>query len=311
VSLFGHLLFYFGFMCLAAAAAYVFVLPICIFAAPKVFFGLLLTIPIVVPGLAALPFGAQVVIYGRRMRAMDAVTLLSRDHRAPVLVLRSFDDEDLPDPTFRGGKRNPFIPQRYEEQIVSVLGRIGPVISIGIPGERRAELGAARLYVCEEHWQAAVRHFAQNSAAIILAMGRTQSLWWEIDLVLSSVKREHVLFFFPYADEPDRRRTFWRKYYNIIPSIMPGSLFERVEAERQARYELLRERTKDKSSGSWPDRLGDAQFLDFVDSGSPRLLLTKRPLMALLYMLWMRKTVSTWIHVEATLRPFITKVTRS
>ncbi|MCP4630383.1 MAG: hypothetical protein GY850_43775 [bacterium] len=268
VSFFGHVLFYFGFFCLAAALAYVFLLPVSFFADTRVFRVLIPAVPIVVPGLAALPLGAHVVIYGRKMRVRDALTVLSNDHRPPVFYLRSFHDEDLPDPTFRSpfhlqNLPNPFIPQRYEERLAPVLRRIGPVISIGIPGEQRAELGTARVYVHDEEWQAAVRYFAQNAGAVIIVMGRTHSLWWEVDFVLANLQRERLLFFFPYADESSARRRFWRKYYEIIPSVTPRSIRERIEAERQARYQWLRERTKKEVSGSWPERLGDAQFLDF------------------------------------------------
>ncbi len=311
ISLFGHVVFSFGFLCLAAVPAYIFVLPVSFFADPQLFYSFVITVPIVVPGVAALPMGAHLVLYGRRMRAKDALTVLSKDPRAPVLYLRSFDDEDLPDPTFRGGSfRNPFIPQRYEQAIVSVLRRVGPVISIGIPRERRAELGAARLYVDDEHWRPAVQYFVQNSAAIVIVMGRTQSLWWEVDFVLSNAQRERLLFFFPHADEPSARRTYWRKYWEILPRVLPRPIFERMQAERQDRYNLLQKRTQAKISGQLPEQLGDAHFLDFRDDLSPRLLPTKRPIIGWFYSFIFPKSVSTWVNIRATLRPFVEKIGR-
>jgi hypothetical protein len=315
VSLFGHILFYLGFFCLATALAFVFVLPVSFFVDPHLFLIFIYTVPIVVLGLTALPLGLRVVIYGRKMRVRDALTVLSKDRRAPVLYLRSFQDEDLPDPTFRSpfhltNLPNPFIPQRYEERIAPVLNRIGPAISIGIPGERRAELGTSRVYMHDEKWQAAVQYFAQNAGAVIIVMGRTNSLWWEVDFALANVQRERLLFFFPYADKSSARRRFWRKYYEMIPSITPRSILAQTESERQARYQLLRERTKQTVSGAWPQSLGDAQFLDFKDAGSPRLLPTKRPIEAFFYSIFFPKSVRTWICMRKTLRPFIKKVNR-
>lgn len=302
---------YFGFLCLASVLAYILILPVSFFAGSQLFYSFLITVPIVVPGVAVLPMGAHLVLYGRRMRAKDALTVLSKDPRAPVLYLRSFDDEDLPDPTFRGGSlRNPFIPQRYEQAIVSVLRRVGPVISIGIPRERRAELGAARLYVRDEHWRPAVQYFVQNCAAIVVVMGQTQSLWWEVDFALSNVQRERLLFFFPHADERSARRTYWRKYWEIIPRVLPRPIFERMQAERQARYDLFRERTQGKISGQLPEQLGNAHFLDFGDDLSPRLLPTKRPIKAWFYSLTMPRSVSTWVNTRATVRPFVKKIGR-
>jgi hypothetical protein len=249
------------------------------------------------------------------MRARDALTVLSADPRPPVLYLRSFDDEDLPDPTFRSpfhleNLPNPFIPRRYEERLVPVLRRIGPVISIGRPGERRAELGAARLYVRDQDWRAAVRYLSAGAAAVVIVVGRSLSLWWEIDLVLAHVQRERLLFFFPYADEAKARHRFWRKYYEIIPSVTPRSIWQRSEAERQARYRLFRERVEQKVAGRWPKELGGAQFLDFSDAQSPRLLATKRPIETIFYSLIFHKTTATWISAQATLRPFVKKVRR-
>jgi len=312
VSLFGHGLFYVGFACLAATLAAVFVLPATLLLDPQIFRTLIWML-VAVPGVVALPIGAQVVIYGRRMRARDALSVLSIDPRPPVLYLRSFDDEDLPDPTFRSpfhleNLPNPFIPQRYEERLVPVLRRIGPVISIGRPGERRAELGAARLYVRDDDWQAAVRYLAADAAALVIVVGRSHSLWWEIDLVLAHVRRERLLFFFPYVDESKARRRFWRKYYEIIPSVIPRSIGQRSEEERQARYRLFRERLEQKVSGRWPEELGGAQFLDFSDPESPRLLATKRPIEAICYSLIFRKSTAMWISARATLRPFVNKV---
>jgi hypothetical protein len=164
------------------------------------------------------------------------------------------------------------------------------------------------LYVRDDDWQAAVRYFATDAAAVVIVVGRSHSLWWEIDLVLAHVRRKRLLFFFPYVDESKARRRFWRKYYEIIPSVIPRSIGQRSEEERQARYRLFRERLEQKVSGRWPEELGGAQFLDFSDPESPRLLATKRPIEAIFYALIFRKSTAMWISARATLRPFVNKV---
>jgi hypothetical protein len=162
--------------------------------------------------------------------------------------------------------------------------------------------------VRDEDWQAAVRHLATAASAVVIVVGRTHSLWWEIDLILHHVRRERLLFFFPYVDESKERRRFWRQYYEIIPSVIPRSIGQRSEEERQARYRLFRERVERKVHGRWPAELGVAQFLDFSDSGSPRLLATKRPIEAIFYSLIFPKSTAMWISPRATLRPFVSKV---
>ena len=37
-----------------------------------------------------------------------------------------------------------------EQELAVLMGRLGPVVAIGKPGERLPELGAARLYVADD-----------------------------------------------------------------------------------------------------------------------------------------------------------------
>ena len=86
--------------------------------------------------LIALPWMWKLFNLGRRMRQADAVDLLNRDHRAPVIFLRSFGDDELPDPTLIGMART------IEERLVKALALLGPVIAVGHPGERLVHLGS-------------------------------------------------------------------------------------------------------------------------------------------------------------------------
>ncbi len=99
----------------------------------------LVTVPLVLPGIAALPIGAHVVIYGRRMQLRDALTVLSKDHRPPALYPRSFDDEDLPDPTFRST-----VPERNAVDHIEFRAGRGPAKTPGPPAGRLDLLYSSR-----------------------------------------------------------------------------------------------------------------------------------------------------------------------
>jgi hypothetical protein len=45
-----------------------------------------------------------------------------------------------------------------EEQLAMVMNEIGPFIAIGRPGEQWPELGAARMYVGDDEWQATINN---------------------------------------------------------------------------------------------------------------------------------------------------------
>ena len=107
---------------------------------------------------------------GRRMRALPALELLHRDRRAPVLFMRSFEDDDLVDPTPRMIPLGDMFPRRYEESLVEPLHAIGPMISIGRPGNKLALPGGAPLVVARRNFYAINETYDCRSGANIAAV---------------------------------------------------------------------------------------------------------------------------------------------
>lgn len=108
-------------------------------------------------GLATVPWtlfiglSIALVIRGRRMMAVDAVSLLEHDKRPSIIYLRPFA-ADKRFPPQRGMallrskrklKLQGWTPATYEEQITHALKMVGPVVAIGSPKESLPELGAA------------------------------------------------------------------------------------------------------------------------------------------------------------------------
>ncbi len=253
--------------------------------------------------------GAWLIARGRRMRAVPATVLLADDSRPVVLYLRSFDDDDLVDPTPRMIPLGDYFERRYEESVCGALAAVGPMISIGRPGNTLAQLGGARLFVPDHAWQAAVAYLRQRAAAIVLVVGRTEGLWWEIETSLREIPHERLLFFFPYVEESRRRRSIWQRFFHINPSRLPLSnkAFKRMEAERQSRYELFREHVQPLLAAPLPDSMGTSQFLDFTGDGKPRLLAIIRPWWKPLAFLT-PSAARMIINLERTLQPFVDKL---
>src|SRR5215211_7418535 len=113
----------------------------------------------------------RVFKYGAALRQPDAIDLIADDPRAPILFLRSFDDDAAPDYT---GSVIPLGPhQTVEMRLAEAFRSVGPVVSIGRPGERLPELGTNRFYVSNDDWQQAVLYFLERAAAVIVLVGRS------------------------------------------------------------------------------------------------------------------------------------------
>lgn len=236
--------------------------------------GLLLPLAIM-----AVPLGIWLSIYGfsegprlrdlgRRLQARDGRTSLDWRKEEPVLLLRSFEDEQIPDP-----RPIDLWQRRYEESLVRVLSQLGPVVAIGRPGDDLSFGGAARLFVADVHWRQAVEWLMDRARTVVIIVGRSEGLWWEIQTALNVLPRERLLFFFPYVDLPSSstgRIAQWKAFFTRWN--LTRRKFQRMEQERIQRYGEFRRRFASFLDKGMPDQLGTGLFLDFLPGGQARLL---------------------------------------
>ena len=113
--------------------------------------------------------------------------VLSKDSRAPVLLLRAFDDDDRIEVSV-SGLRQSWIPGKQihtlEQALSACLSRYGPVIAIGRPKEWAPPVGAARLYV-KDDWQEKVLRLVRESQIVVVILGRTEGLLWELEQLMT------------------------------------------------------------------------------------------------------------------------------
>ncbi|MGW7041541.1 transferase [Streptomyces avermitilis] len=140
---------------------------------PPVVFMLLL-----VGGLAALGAGVLILRHTRPRSARGAAQALLADGRQPVLYLRSFADDDT---AAQVDDSAAYVSiHSREEQLAGALGAVGPVITVGRPGEPLPQLGAARFYLPLDDWQPTVLRLMELSQLIVLRLGLGEGLWWEV-----------------------------------------------------------------------------------------------------------------------------------
>jgi hypothetical protein len=156
--------------------------------------------------LAAFAVGYWMIRRGRRLIATRAERLLGQDQRRPVLYLRSFSDEDRdrgPAGALRSlngrelASSTPAWGSREQDALSAVLGEVGPYVAIGKPREAVPELGAARMYLPDDEWQAKVQQLSGEARLVIVRVGQSEGLRWEIGELVRQDNPVKLLFLLP------------------------------------------------------------------------------------------------------------------
>ena len=133
----------------------------------------------------------------RQYGALSADAAMARDPRPPVLYLRSFADDGQTligeQPWWLRLGARVAAPVSPEQEIAQLLAALGPVVAIGKPGEPLPELGAARLYVSDDQWQAKVQELMRKSALVVVRLGASPGLLWEIEQALAHLPRQRLV----------------------------------------------------------------------------------------------------------------------
>jgi hypothetical protein len=197
--------------------------------------------------------GFYVMRAARQLQAAEALQRLENETRAPVLYLRTFGSESL---TSKG------LPTAFplfdegivseEEQLAKVVFEIGPFIAIGRPGERLPTLGAVRLYADDPDWHDNVADLLSIAVLVILRVGATGSLLWEVRQVLQRTPPDRLVLLVPdnqteyecFCDLVDEQFPEGLPNYPVTPSLLTntGSVrgLIRFDTDWRASFEELR-----------------------------------------------------------------------
>jgi hypothetical protein len=170
-------------------------------------------------GMACIYLGGRVWRW-QRMQARLAPEVLASDPRPPVLYLRSFAAD-------RGASQ-------YEGRIASSLRELGPIIAVGRPEEKLpATIHIPRGYVAGEQWQDRVAELISRAQWVVLQIGTSAGLAWELAQVVRTVRPEQLLVCLgpkPRRKDPILRYQQFRAQYGELfpkglPAEMQGSAF--------------------------------------------------------------------------------------
>lgn len=136
-------------------------------------------LPAIIGAVVCLSAGGWLVTRGKQHLARDADDVLKRDKRPPVLYLRSFKADKSA--RKQVGFASLVAVLSEEEQLAAVLGRLGPFVAIGRPGEKLPQLGAARKYVTDEQWQQTISELMDRARLVVFRAGDSEGLAWELE----------------------------------------------------------------------------------------------------------------------------------
>jgi hypothetical protein len=115
-----------------------------------------------------------------RMSAKLAGEVLESDRRAPVLYLRPFEADER--------------KHWYAQRIAKAARSIGPVIAVGRPEENLpATPHIAREYLLDEEWHARVLELMRRAQLIVLHVGGSPGLAWEIEQAIGLGRPERLV----------------------------------------------------------------------------------------------------------------------
>jgi hypothetical protein len=183
--------------------------------------------------------GMPVARLRRRLAQINAKraeeSLKKAGAKRPIFYLRSFALDDVVGrPSILELLVN-FQPFNPEQTMTAIIGRCGPVLAIGRPGEALPALGAARFYVTHELWQEKVADVATVSQLVVWVSGTTLGLQWEITHLLRSLPPEKlILWAHPHLLDLDanEREAEWSRFVDGFGALFPRPLPRRLGETR-------------------------------------------------------------------------------
>jgi hypothetical protein len=206
--------------------------------------------------------GVRLLNRGRRHFVKVGLASLQDDSRPPVLYLRPFSEDGAigqvsPNAINRGfGEKGAWrqiailirFLDTYEQYLGFAFRKIGPFVAIGNPTEGLPQLGAIRIYVGQDgDWQQMVSKLAGRASCVLLQIGHSDGLMWEVEYIVNHVRPEQLILCLP--------NTKWK--------ITRLSGPKKRERNRQKVYRAFWNKTKDFFPEPLPEEIGGAKFIYF------------------------------------------------
>ena len=130
----------------------------------------------------------------RKLKAQTRIEKRSSKRKPEVIYLRPFQSDQL-----MGGFVSTLGPITYEEQISAVLSDFGNVFAMNPPEKDLYDLGAYRIDVGIDDWQAKVIELLSSAKLVVLLAGVSPGILWEFSRLLTMDDLRKVVILVPYG----------------------------------------------------------------------------------------------------------------
>lgn len=217
---------------------------------------------LVLLGIILSYMGVKLLNRGKRHFVPVGLAALQKDPRPPVLYLRPFMQDGgvnllTPSAINRGMAEKGYWRQMatfirffdtYEQFLASGFRKLGPFVAIGDPTEGLPQLGAIRIYVgIDGDWQQMVSKLSKKASYVLLQIGKSDGLMWEVQQIVNHVRPEQLILCLP----------------NQKFKITRFGGAKKREDERQKVYQIFRSKSQDYFPKSLPEEIGGSIFIYF------------------------------------------------
>jgi hypothetical protein len=196
-------------------------------------------IALAVIGTVLFATGFRFVHKGKQLLAREGLSVLQKSGKAPVLYLRPFNVDKEAFAKSEGLGLWRFVPKpTFEEEMAGALEKVGPFIAVGAPGEELQTLGAARIYTENSDWHDYVRSLMKIAQLVILVVGRSDAILWEVTTAVQIVDPRRFLLCLPLPNKTQAEcQSEWELFLLTVGSIFPHSLPESIDSAYFLRFD--------------------------------------------------------------------------
>lgn len=169
---------------------------------------------------ALISVGWILLIIGNKLSQKSAETLIESSDNRPILYLRPFESDK--DPSYQLNIDGTMSSISTDElDIVSATKKLGPLVAIGNPEEELLTLGAGRTYVDNDSWQARVLQYIVKSQLIIIRIGFSEGVMWELSNLFNQNDISKIVLHIPFKDgKKNTKQEVWELFLQKMRALL-------------------------------------------------------------------------------------------
>ncbi len=173
------------------------------------------------------PITYPIIARGRRLVAYCRQEFFHEEKEQTLLFLRPFAVDGISFPF--GSDAAPWNWRSWflktpEDRISFQLRRLGSMVAIGRPGEELPPIGFSRRYTPDKNWQQTLKELLSQTQIVLVHIGISEGLIWEVEQVIKHINPERLILFFPGFHAVWDYLAFQKATASLFPKGLPLSI---------------------------------------------------------------------------------------